>query len=92
MSSNHSSTNELTTHQSTANTTHNAERNLPEHPQANQPQTEAERQQQLQDAHLENQDARVSLGDQKPQGANPMDADSHQAEHKEIGSMNQQSN
>lgn len=91
MSSNHSSTNELTNHQSTANTTHNAERNLPEHPQANQPQTEAERQQQLQDAHLENQDARVSLGDQKPQGANPMDADSHQAEHKEIGSMNQQS-
>lgn len=88
MSSNNSSANERTNPQS--NTTDNAERNLPEHPQANQPQSEAERQQQLQDAHLENQDASVSLGNQNSSGSATTDADNSQAEHKEIGSMNQQ--
>ncbi len=55
----------------------NADSNIPEYPQANQPKSEAERQQQLQDAHLENQDASVKLPEQ--------DKD-NEPEHKEIGS------
>ncbi|TEU23838.1 hypothetical protein [Alkanindiges illinoisensis] len=57
-----------------SNTAYN---NLPEHPQANQPQTEGERQQQLQNAHLENQDAKVKLPNQHTD---------NEPEHKEIGS------
>ncbi|ONG39585.1 hypothetical protein BKE30_09550 [Alkanindiges hydrocarboniclasticus] len=59
----------------------NADKNLPEHPQPNQPQTEGERQQQLQNAHLENQDANVKLPDQHTD---------NEPEHKEIGSINHQ--
>ncbi|XID75713.1 hypothetical protein ACF3NA_04015 [Alkanindiges sp. WGS2144] len=53
--------------------------NLPRHPQPNQPQTEGERRQQLQEAHLENQDASVKLPEQQ-QNLNP--------EHKEMGDTN----
>lgn len=55
-----------------------ADKTVPEHSDANQPQNEAERQQQLQNAHLENQDARVKLPDQHQE---------HEPEHKEMGSM-----
>ena len=58
-----------------SNTTDN---NLPEHPQASQPQTEGERQHQLQNAHLENQDAKVKLPNQH--------SDS-EPKHKQIGSV-----
>lgn len=39
----------------------NSDQTLSAHPQPHQPQTEGERQQQLQNAQLENQDAKVKL-------------------------------
>ena len=53
-----------------------ADKTIPEHTQPHQPTTEAERQQQLQDAHLENQDASVKLPEKHHSG---------DIEHKEIG-------
>jgi hypothetical protein len=60
----------------------NTDQNLPEHPQANQPKTEAERRQQLQNAHLEDQDASVKFSNHHK---------SNDPEHKEIGDMHDSS-
>lgn len=72
--------NQKSQHQNTnqAHQQANADSNIPKHPQANQPTSEAERQQQLQDAHLEDQDASVKLPEQHKD---------NEPEHKEIGSM-----
>ena len=61
MNNTHSNTKVNTLNQKQSGSTNNNNQDLPQHPQPHQPQTEAERQQQLQDARLEDQDARVKL-------------------------------
>lgn len=86
-------TNGLANQQSAVNTTTNkSESNLPEYPQANQPHSEAERQQQLQDAHLENQDARVSLSELQPDTEHHTQHQNHQSEQQESNSNDTENN